>query len=43
MVSKYELENLQLGAKNMQYMVIIASKQVKEAKAMRKEVINQYH
>jgi len=43
MVSKYELENLQLGAKNMKDMVSIASKQVKQAKAMKKEVINQYN
>ncbi len=43
MVSKYELENLQLGAKNMKDMVKIASKQVKQAKAMKKEVMNQYN
>ncbi len=43
MVSKYELENLQLGAKNMKDMVAIASKQVAQAKAMRKEVMNQYN
>jgi len=43
MVSKYELENLQLGAKNMKDMVSIASKQVKQAQAMRKEVMNQYN
>jgi len=43
MVSKYELENLQLGAKNMKDMVSIASKQVKQAKAMKKEVMNQYN
>jgi RND family efflux transporter MFP subunit len=43
MVSKYELENLQLGAKNMKDMVAIASKQVKQAKAMKKEVMNQYN
>lgn len=43
MVSKYELENLELGAKNMQDMVKIASKQVTQAKAMRKEVLNQYN
>jgi len=43
MVSKYELENLQLNAKNMKDMVSIASKQVSQAKAMRKEVLNQYN
>jgi len=43
MVSKYELENLELGAKNMQDMVKIASKQVAQAKAMKKEVVNQYN
>lgn len=43
MVSKYELENLELGAKNMHDMVKIASKQVAQAKAMKKEVLNQYN
>ena len=43
MVSKYELENLQLGANNMEDMVSIAKKQVKQAKAMKKEVMNQYN
>jgi len=43
MVSKYELENLQLGAKNMKDMVSIASKQVSQARAMKKEVMNQYN
>ena len=43
MVSKYELENLELGAKNMSDMVKIASKQVDQAKAMKKEVLNQYN
>jgi len=43
MVSKYELENLELGAKNMKDMVAIASKQVAQAKAMKKEVLNQYN
>jgi len=43
MVSKYELENLELGAKNMKDMVSIASKQVAQAKAMKKEVMNQYN
>ena len=43
MVSKYELENLELGAENMKDMVEIASKQVSQAKAMKKEVLNQYN
>jgi len=43
MVSKYELENLQLGAKNLKEMVAIAKKQVAQAKAMKKEVMNQYN
>ena len=43
MVSKYELENLELNAKNMRDMVAISSKQVSQAKAMKKEVLNQYN
>jgi len=43
MVSKYELENLQLGADNMQDMIAISEKQVAQAEAMRKEVMNQYN
>jgi len=43
MVSKYELENLQLAAKNMKDMVKIAQKQIAQAKAMKKEVMNQYN
>ncbi len=43
MVSKYELENLELNAKNMKDMVSISSKQVAQAKAMKKEVLNQYN
>jgi RND family efflux transporter MFP subunit len=43
MVSKYDLENLQLAEKNMRDMVKIANKQVKQAKAMKKEVMNQYN
>ena len=43
MVSKYELENLELNTKNMRDMVAIASKQVAQAKAMKKEVLNQYN
>ncbi len=43
MVSKYDLENLELGAKNLKDMVNISKKQVKQAKAMKKEVMNQYN
>nr|AAQ75183.1 AcrA/AcrE family protein VCA0639 [Alvinella pompejana epibiont 7G3] len=43
MVSKYELENLQLAAKNLRDMVKISEKQVEQAKAMKKEVMNQYN
>ena len=43
MVSKYELENLELAADNMDDMVSIAEKQVQQAKAMKKEVMNQYN
>ncbi|NEW60405.1 efflux RND transporter periplasmic adaptor subunit [Sulfurovum sp. bin170] len=43
MVSKYELENLQLAAKNMKDMVKISQKQIAQARAMKKEVMNQYN
>jgi len=43
MVSKYELENLELGAKNLKDMIKISKKQVAQAKAMKKEVMNQYN
>lgn len=43
MVSKYELENLELGATNMEDMIEIAKKQVAQAEAMKKEVLNQYN
>jgi len=43
MVSKYELENLELGAENMRDMVSIAKKQVAQAREMKKEVLNQYN
>jgi len=43
MVSKYDLENLQLASKNMKDMVKIAKKQVQQARAMKKEVMNQYN
>ncbi|MEA1920321.1 MAG: efflux RND transporter periplasmic adaptor subunit [Campylobacterota bacterium] len=42
MVSKYEVENLELAAKNMQDMVEISKKQVAQAQAQLKEVLNQY-
>jgi len=42
MVSKYDLENLELAAKNMRDMVKIAQKQVEQAKAREQEVLNQY-
>jgi RND family efflux transporter MFP subunit len=43
MVSKYELENLELAAANMKDMISIARKQVAQAKAMKEEVMNQYN
>ena len=43
MVSKYELETLQLAAKNLKDMVTISQEQVKQAEAKREEVLNQYH
>jgi len=42
MVSKYQLENIQLAVKNLEDMVKISEKQVEQAKAMKKEVMNQY-
>ena len=42
MVSKYEVENLELAAKNMQDMVSISKKQVEQATAQLDEVLNQY-
>ncbi len=42
MVSKYELENLELMAKNLKDMVNIAQEQVKQADAKKEEVLNQY-
>lgn len=43
MVSKYELETLQLAAKNLKDMVKIAQKQVEQAEAKKEEVLNQYN
>jgi len=42
MVSKYEVENLELEAKNMEDMVAISKKQVEQANAQLREVKNQY-
>jgi RND family efflux transporter MFP subunit len=42
MVSKFDLENLELAAKNMRDMVRIAKKQVEQAEAQKEEVLNQY-
>ncbi len=42
MVSKYQVENLQLAAKNLKDMIGIAQKQVKQAEAKLQEVENQY-
>lgn len=43
MVSKFELENLELGAKNLKDMVKIAQEQVNQALAKKDEVLNQYN
>jgi len=42
MVSKFDLENLQLAAANFKDMVTIAEHQVKQAEAKMDEVLNQY-
>ena len=42
MVSKYEVENLELAAQNMTDMVKISKKQVQQANAQLREVKNQY-
>lgn len=42
MVSKYEYEQLQLAAKNLQDMVKISEQQVEQALAKKDEVLNQY-
>ena len=42
MVSKYELETLELAAENLKDMVEISQKQVEQAEAKREEVLNQY-
>jgi len=43
MVSKYELEQLELAAKNMKDMIKIAEEQVNQALAKKEEVLNQYN
>lgn len=43
MVSKYELETLQLAEKNLKDMVKIAEEQVNQALAKKEEVLNQYN
>jgi len=43
MVSKYELETLQLASKNLKDMVRISEEQVKQAEAKKDEVLNQYN
>ena len=43
MVSKFELETLQLAAKNLKDMVSISKKQVSQAEAKKEEVLNQYN
>jgi RND family efflux transporter MFP subunit len=42
MVSKYDVENLQLAEKNLNAMVKISKEQIKQAKAKLQEVLNQY-
>jgi len=42
MVSKYDLETLELAAKNLKDMVKIAQEQVNQAEAKKQEVLNQY-
>jgi len=43
MVSKYELETLELAAKNLKDMVTISEEQVQQAEAKKEEVLNQYN
>jgi len=42
MVSKYELETLELASKNLKDMVTISEQQVEQAEAKKEEVLNQY-
>jgi len=43
MISKFELETIQLASKNLKDMVQIAGEQVKQAEAKKEEVLNQYN
>jgi len=43
MVSKYQLESLELAEKNLVDMIKVAKKQVQQAKASLKQVMNQYN
>jgi RND family efflux transporter MFP subunit len=43
MVSKFELETMELAAKNLKDMVEISQKQLEQAKAKKQEVLNQYN
>lgn len=42
MVSKFDVENLELASKNLEAMVLISKQQIKQAKARLQEVLNQY-
>lgn len=42
MVSKFDVENLELASKNLKAMVTISQEQIKQASAKLKEVMNQY-
>ena len=43
MISKFELETIQLASKNLKDMVKISGEQVKQAEAKKDEVLNQYN
>ncbi|TQV63459.1 MAG: efflux RND transporter periplasmic adaptor subunit [Sulfurovum sp.] len=43
MVSRHDYEQMQLGAKNTNNMVKVSQKQISQAKAQKKEVVNQYN
>ncbi len=43
MISKYELESLELAETNLADMIKVAKKQVAQARAKKKEVLNQYN
>ncbi len=42
MVSKFDVENLELASKNLEAMVLISKQQIQQAKASLQEVLNQY-